>query len=316
LIRRGASDHHYLTMGRWASLLGVLISIGTAYALFLFSNILEYLQVLIFFFIVPLFAVVLLGMLWKRCTPAAGFWAFLLGILLSISMWSYVHTFPDGYRPQPKIVLGPKTVVSIEKGTGAAAEKMSRVVVESGSIEATNVPFALGDGRASKTVDSLVIKDHELSLPALVKGKGDTLIPVRVIAPEVTLAGAKEPVKFGEDGLALVLKPGVQVNATEICQHFNPSQFNPDHAQVIARSEKAKPMAVNMYSGIWTFVFSVLVAVVVSLVTTPKPDKELQNLVMGLTPRPDEGPCPWYQRPMLWASVVFAIVVAVNVVFW
>ena len=61
---------------------------------------------LIFFFIVPLFGVVLLGMLWKRCTPAGGFWAFLTGILLSISMWGYVHTFPDGYRPQPQVVLG------------------------------------------------------------------------------------------------------------------------------------------------------------------------------------------------------------------
>ena len=69
LLNRKASDRHYLTMGRWASLLGVLISIGTAYALFYFSNILEFLQVLIFFFIVPLFGVVILGMLWKRATP-------------------------------------------------------------------------------------------------------------------------------------------------------------------------------------------------------------------------------------------------------
>ena len=38
-------------------------------ALFYFSNILEFLQVLIFFFIVPLFGVVILGMLWKRATP-------------------------------------------------------------------------------------------------------------------------------------------------------------------------------------------------------------------------------------------------------
>ncbi len=316
LIRRGASDHHYLTMGRWASLLGVLISIGTAYALFFFSNILEYLQVLIFFFIVPLFAVVLLGMLWKRCTPAAGFWAFLIGIVLSISMWSYVHTFPDGYRPQPQIVLGPKTVVSIEKQTGGGAEKFARVVVQSGSIEATNVPLALGEENDPMSIDHLVIKDHDVSLPAMIKGKGDTLIPLRVLAPEVTLAGAKEPVKFGEDGLAVVLKPGVEVKATEICQHFNPSQFNPAHAKHIARSEKAKPMAVNMYSGIWTFLVSVVVAVLVSLVTRPKPDEELKNLVMGLTPRPDEGPCPWYQRPMLWATVVFTVLVAINVIFW
>ena len=31
LLNRNASDRHYLNMGRWCSLLGVLLSIGTAY---------------------------------------------------------------------------------------------------------------------------------------------------------------------------------------------------------------------------------------------------------------------------------------------
>ena len=79
LINTNAGDRHYLNMGRWASLLGVLISIGTAYLCFYFTNILDFLQVLIFFFIVPLFGVVILGMLWKRCTPAGGFWGFCSG---------------------------------------------------------------------------------------------------------------------------------------------------------------------------------------------------------------------------------------------
>jgi len=61
--------------GPLASLLGVVISIGTAYMLFYFSNILEFLQVLVFFFIVPLFGVVILGMLWKRCSRPAVFGA-------------------------------------------------------------------------------------------------------------------------------------------------------------------------------------------------------------------------------------------------
>ena len=75
-------------------------------------------------------------------------------------------------------------------------------------------------------------------------------------------------------------------------------------------------MAVNMYSAIWTLLACLAVAIGVSLVTKPKPDAELKNLVMGLTPRPDEGPCPWYERPMLWATVVFVVLVAINVVFW
>ena len=58
---------------------------------------------LVFFFIVPLFGTVILGMLWKRATPAGGFWGFLAAILVSMGMWVFVHTFPDGYRPQPKV---------------------------------------------------------------------------------------------------------------------------------------------------------------------------------------------------------------------
>ena len=116
LLRRNAPDRHYLAMGRWCSVLGVFLSIGTAYALFYFSNILEYLQVLVFFFIVPLFGTVILGMLWKRATPAGGFWGFLTAILASMAMWGYVHTFPDGHRPNPRVAFGPDAVVTLARG--------------------------------------------------------------------------------------------------------------------------------------------------------------------------------------------------------
>ena len=115
LLNRNASDRHYMNMGRWCSLIGVMLSIATAYSLFWFANILAYLQVLIFFFIVPLFGVVILGMLWKRATPAGGFWGFLTAILFSMSMWGFVHTFPNGYRPQPRVVLAKGDVVRVEK---------------------------------------------------------------------------------------------------------------------------------------------------------------------------------------------------------
>ena len=54
----------------------------------------------------------------------------------------------------------------------------------------------------------------------------------------------------------------------------------------------------------------------VSLFTKPKSDSELKDLVYGLTPLPDQGPCPWYKRPVLWAAVVLIVLVAVNVIFW
>jgi SSS family solute:Na+ symporter len=96
LINKKASDSHYVSMGRWSSIIGVFIAIMTAYAAKYFSNILVYLQVLVMFFIIPLFGVVILGMLWKRATAAGGFWGFLAGILASVGEFVYVHVFP-GY---------------------------------------------------------------------------------------------------------------------------------------------------------------------------------------------------------------------------
>src|ERR1700758_2028033 len=64
-IRKRASDSHYLSVGRWCTLIGVLISIGTAYLVMQFLSIMDYVQALFSIFIAPLFGTVLLGMLWK-----------------------------------------------------------------------------------------------------------------------------------------------------------------------------------------------------------------------------------------------------------
>jgi SSS family solute:Na+ symporter len=98
LIRRTASDAHYVTMGRWCSLLGVFVSIGTAYLVMNFSNIIVYAQVIFVFFIVPMFGTVILGMLWKRTTPAAGFWGLLAGIGVSFLLWLVVRVDPEALR--------------------------------------------------------------------------------------------------------------------------------------------------------------------------------------------------------------------------
>ncbi len=193
LFNRSAADSHYVGMGRWCSILGVFVAIATAYAAMLFSNILVYLQVLVMFFIVPLFGTVVLGMLWKRASPAGGFWGFLSGIVSSIAMFCWVHLFPGG---------------------------------------------------------------------------------------------------------------------------FDATKLNPDHARHIAFSPLAQDMAVNMFGGLWSLVTCVTVTVVVSLLTRPKPETELTNLVYGLTQLPDEGPSPWYERPKFWAAVVGIALIAINVIFW
>jgi solute:Na+ symporter, SSS family len=94
LWNKNATDAHYVSVGRWCTLLGVLVSIGTAYLVMQFLSIMDYVQALFSFFIAPLFGTVLLGMLWKRATPAGGFWGLLAGTLSSIGMWLWVKLDP------------------------------------------------------------------------------------------------------------------------------------------------------------------------------------------------------------------------------
>src|SRR5271157_1683927 len=93
-IKKHASDDHYVKMGRWCTILGVLISIGTAYLVMKFGSIMDYVQALFSFFIAPLLGTVLLGMLWKKATPAGGFWGLLCGTCSSIGMWAIVKANP------------------------------------------------------------------------------------------------------------------------------------------------------------------------------------------------------------------------------
>jgi solute:Na+ symporter, SSS family len=94
-VRKDASDAHYVSMGRWCTVVGVLVSIGTAYLVMQFQSIMDYVQALFSFFIAPLFGTVILGMLWKRATPAGGFWGLLAGTGSSIAMWAWVKLDPS-----------------------------------------------------------------------------------------------------------------------------------------------------------------------------------------------------------------------------
>jgi SSS family solute:Na+ symporter len=98
LINSKGSDHHYVNMGRWTTIIGVLISVGTAYLVMQFASIMDYVQALFSFFIAPLFGTVVLGMLWKRATGAGGFWGLLCGTLSSITMWAWVKVDPSALR--------------------------------------------------------------------------------------------------------------------------------------------------------------------------------------------------------------------------
>jgi SSS family solute:Na+ symporter len=97
-INSKGTDHHYVNMGRWTTVVGVLVSVGTAYLVMQFASIMDYVQALFSFFIAPLFGTVVLGMLWKRATGPAGFWGLLCGTASSIGMWTWVKVDPSALR--------------------------------------------------------------------------------------------------------------------------------------------------------------------------------------------------------------------------
>ena len=182
-FNKNATDAHYVTVGRWCTVVGVLASIGTAYMVMSFASIMDYVQALFSFFIAPLFGTVLLGMLWKRASPAGGFWGLASGTAASIGMWAWVKLDPTALR-------------------------------------------------------------------------------------------------------------------------------------YVALSPHAKDMAENMFRALWSWILCLIVTVVVSLLTKPKPESELTNLVYGCTVIPSEGNLPVWQRPIFWAGMVAAAFLALNIIFW
>jgi SSS family solute:Na+ symporter len=97
-MNKKASDSHYVAMGRWSTVIGMLVSILSAYLLVRATGIMDYVQALFSFFIAPLFGSVVLGMLWKRATKAGGFWGLAAGTVSSITMFVWVHNVPSALR--------------------------------------------------------------------------------------------------------------------------------------------------------------------------------------------------------------------------
>jgi solute:Na+ symporter, SSS family len=181
--KKEESDAYYVRIGRWCTIIGVFVSIGTAYLVQGFASIMDYVQALFSFFIAPLFGTVILGMLWKRTTKAGGFWGLLAGIGSSIGMWAWV-------------------------------------------------------------------------------------------------------------------------------------KLDPSALKYIALSPHAKDMAENMYRGLWSWLICVIITVVVSYLTKPKPESELVGLVRGCTEIPNEGHLPLFKRPITWAAAVLVVFIILNIIFW
>ena len=183
LINKNASDEFKVKMGRWVTVIGVIVSIFTAYIAAGAPSIMDYVQALFSFFIAPLFGTVILGMLWKRATAAGGWTGLLAGTLSSIGMYTWVKIDPSAVR-------------------------------------------------------------------------------------------------------------------------------------YVALSMDAQDQAQNMYRALWCCSICIIVTVVVSLLTKPKADYELKDVVMGLTPIPKQEHVSWLHSPVFWGVVVAIVFVILQIIFW
>jgi SSS family solute:Na+ symporter len=96
-IRRGASDAHYLWMGRVATVGGIVLAVAAAYVAGAFNNIMDLLQLVFAFVNAPLFATFALGMFWRRTTGHGAF----TGLLAGTAAAAVHHglTLPAGMQP-------------------------------------------------------------------------------------------------------------------------------------------------------------------------------------------------------------------------
>ncbi len=98
LFAKDASDEHLIRVGRAATIVGILLSVGTAYLAMQFSTIMDYIQAIFSWVNAPLFATMLLGMFVKRITSAGAFWGLIAGMLVSffIFLGFKLDFFSDG----------------------------------------------------------------------------------------------------------------------------------------------------------------------------------------------------------------------------
>lgn len=87
LINKNASDDHLLWMGRVTTIVGIIISVGTAYWAKSFPSIMDYMQAIFSWVNAPLFATMLLGMFVVWITPAGAFWGLVIGMGSSFLMF-------------------------------------------------------------------------------------------------------------------------------------------------------------------------------------------------------------------------------------
>lgn len=107
-MAKNKSDDHYMWMGRFITVVGILLSIGCAYFARMYNNAMDIIQLVFGFVNAPLFATFLLGMFWKRCTGTGAF----LGLFGGIGTSALFHSMTIAIGNAPGVKGGYLKVVS------------------------------------------------------------------------------------------------------------------------------------------------------------------------------------------------------------
>jgi SSS family solute:Na+ symporter len=83
-----------------------------------------------------------------------------------------------------------------------------------------------------------------------------------------------------------------------------------------ARHIYPSEMAQNFWTAIFAWSTCFVVTILVSLITRPRDDKELEGLVYSLTERPKEEHLPWFKRPEVLGVIVLLMTLVLNIIFW
>jgi SSS family solute:Na+ symporter len=77
---------YYLRAGRWVTVVGILVSVATAFIAKGYSNIMNYIQTLFSIFNAPLFATFIIAMIWRRATAWGGFFSLVAGTVAAYAV--------------------------------------------------------------------------------------------------------------------------------------------------------------------------------------------------------------------------------------
>lgn len=102
------TDSHYMWMGRFITVVGILLSIACAYFAKQYNNAMDIIQLVFGFVNAPLFATFLLGMFWARTTATGAF----LGLFGGIGTSALFHALTLAAGNEPGVKGGYLAVVA------------------------------------------------------------------------------------------------------------------------------------------------------------------------------------------------------------